>query len=78
MEVTAVSDGDFTFGFWKECPVCGKKFLPVHGHVWRDKRITDRKKLVCTYSCMRVTEREAEANVKPDGRRRRKKEDDEE
>ena len=46
-------------GLWRECPICGKKFLPVVGHVYKDKTDPNRK-LVCTYSCMRESERRAE------------------
>ena len=41
------------------CPICGKKFIPESEHVYKDKSDPDRR-LVCTYSCMRESERRAE------------------
>lgn len=43
----------------RECPICGKKFIPEVDHVYKDKSDPDRR-LVCTYSCMRESERRAE------------------
>lgn len=46
-------------GLWRICPICGKKFLPEVLHAYYDK--TDpNKKRVCTYSCMRESERRLE------------------
>ena len=43
-------------GLWRICPICGKKFLPEVLHVYYDKSDPNRKR-VCTYSCMRESER---------------------
>ena len=43
----------------RECPICGKKFIPEVDHVYRDKSASDGR-FVCTYSCMRESERRAE------------------
>lgn len=57
---------------WRVCPICGKKFLPEALHVYRDKTDPNRK-LVCTYSCMRESERRLEEFRTKNGRRRKKK-----
>ena len=46
-------------GLWRICPICGKKFIPEVEHVYRDKSNPNRPP-VCTYSCMRESERRAE------------------
>lgn len=51
----------------KVCPVCGKEFYPVQLHSYRDRR--DRTKLVCTYKCLRESERIHKANRKKPGRK---------
>lgn len=38
------------------CPVCGKTFVPAPLHAYRDKR-ANTNKLVCSYACMRKSER---------------------
>lgn len=43
----------------RECPICGKKFIPEVDHVYKNKSDPYRR-LVCTYSCMRESERRAE------------------
>lgn len=55
-------------GLWRICPICGKKFLPEVGHVYYDKTDPNRKR-VCTYSCMRESERRLEAKRTKNGRR---------
>lgn len=60
MEVKQVAVEELTLNLTRECPVCGKKFLPVQLHSWKDKTDPNGKRLVCTYHCMRVTERLAE------------------
>lgn len=55
--------------FWYEeplkvCPICKKKFAPAPSHYYK----ISYERLVCSYSCMRVWEREQEAK-----RRRRKR-----
>lgn len=52
-----MADNDLTFNLSRVCPVCGKKFLPVQLHSWKDKTDPNGKRLVCTYPCMRETER---------------------
>lgn len=51
--------GTDSLNLWRECPICGKKFLPEVLHVYRDKTDPNRR-LVCTYSCMRESERRLE------------------
>lgn len=51
---------DWTPQFSRVCPVCGKTFLPAWQHAWRDKTDHNGSRLVCTYSCMRETERRVE------------------
>lgn len=58
------------------CPICGKKFIPEALHVYRDKSNTNRPP-VCTYSCMRESERRLEerrAKTVRRNKKRRKKE----
>ena len=42
----------------KVCPVCGKEFVPAPWHVYKDKRKGGNRKFVCSYGCMRKSERE--------------------
>lgn len=59
-------------GLWRICPICGKKFLPEIRHVYYDK--TDQsKKRVCTYSCMRESERRLEEKRTKAVRRNKKR-----
>lgn len=59
---------------WRVCPICGKKFLPEVLHAYYDKTDTGKnKKLVCTYSCMRESERRLEERRSKDGRRHKRK-----
>lgn len=37
------------------CPICGKSFVPAPEHAWD---IDYGRKLVCSYTCMRVWEKE--------------------
>lgn len=53
----------------KVCPVCGKEFYPVQLHSYKDKR--NKTLLVCTYTCMRESERIHEAGKKKPGRKRK-------
>ena len=48
-----------------KCPVCGKEFFPATLHGYRDAR--NREKLVCTYPCLRESERlhQAALDAKP-------------
>ena len=64
---------DWTPNLSRVCPVCGKVFLPAWQHAWRDKTDPNGARLVCTYHCMRETERRAEeaAKLAKDGRRYR-------
>ena len=40
-----------SLNFTRECPICGKKFIPGSEHVYRDK--TDPyKHFVCSYPCI--------------------------
>lgn len=57
-------------GLWRICPICGKKFLPEVLHVYYDKTDPSQKR-VCTYSCMRESERRLEERRTKDGRRLR-------
>lgn len=41
------------------CSICGKKFIPEAQHVYRDKN-KEHHPPVCTYSCMRESERRLE------------------
>ena len=48
----------------KECPVCGKKFIPAPEHYWKigsHGGMDTRDTTVCSYSCMRKWEKEQEA-----------------
>lgn len=64
--------GTDSLNLWRVCPICGKKFIPEPLHVYRDK--TDPNgKLVCTYSCMRESERRLEERRSKDGRRHKRK-----
>ena len=64
-------DNDLTFNLSRVCPVCGKTFLPVQLHSWKDKTDPNGNRLVCTYHCMRVTERQRdEARSKMKRKRR--------
>ena len=54
-----MAQGDYFLNLWRVCPICGKKFLPEPLHVYKDKSDPDRK-LVCTYHCMRESERRAD------------------
>lgn len=47
------------FNLTRVCPICGKKFIPEVEHVYRDKSNPNRPP-VCTYSCMRESERRQE------------------
>lgn len=51
---------DWTPQFSRVCPICGKTFLPAWQHAWRDKTDHNGSRLVCTYSCMRESERRVE------------------
>lgn len=46
------------------CPICGKTFIPGVGHVYKDKRTYQSGKRVCSYKCMRESERMKEAAKK--------------
>lgn len=39
------------------CPICGKNFIPAPEHGWRVGSEKEYK-LVCSYTCMRVWEKE--------------------
>lgn len=54
-----MAQGDYFLNMWRVCPICGKKFMPEPLHVYKDKSDPDRK-LVCTYHCMRESERLAD------------------
>ena len=41
----------------RKCPICGKNFIPAPYHRW-EIGYTVQHKLVCSYSCMRVWEKE--------------------
>lgn len=45
------------------CPICGKTFIPASLHAYRDKR-TYKTRRVCSYKCMRESERMKEAAKK--------------
>lgn len=61
-------------GLWRICPICGKKFLPEVGHIYYDKTDSSKhKKRVCTYSCMRESERRLDERRTKDGRRHKRK-----
>ena len=51
----------------QKCPVCGKKFIPAPEHYWKigtgPNGIDTRTKNVCSYSCMRVWEKEQIAKM---------------
>lgn len=55
----------------QKCPVCGKKFLPAPMHVWKNENETNKafQKLVCSYTCMRVTEKQKFERLKKQSRR---------
>lgn len=46
----------------KICPICGKRFIPAPEHYWKigtgEYDMETRNRLVCSYSCMRVWEKE--------------------
>ena len=48
------------------CPICGKKFIPAPEHYWKIGQwgSEERTDVVCSYSCMRVWEKEQEAKDK--------------
>ena len=61
-----------SLNFTRECPICGKKFIPGSEHVYRDK--TDPyKHFVCSYPCMRESERRQEERRSRMVRRRKRK-----
>jgi hypothetical protein len=70
MEVAVMGWNEDGLGLWRICPICGKKFLPEVLHVYYDKTDPNQKR-VCTYSCMRESERRLEERHKQDGRRLR-------
>ena len=41
-----------------ECPICGKKFYPAPLHAWKIGSEKAKEKLVCSYTCMRVWEKD--------------------
>ena len=51
-----------------ECPICGKKYIPAPEHAWKigptKERDGSRPTLVCSYTCMRVWEKEMERKEK--------------
>lgn len=58
------------------CPICGKTFIPGSEHVYRDKS-DPYKHLVCSYPCMRESERrQEERRAKMVRRRKRKQKED--
>jgi hypothetical protein len=54
-----MSWGVDSLNLWRVCPICKKKFIPEVQHVYRDKTNPSRPP-VCTYSCMRESERRQE------------------
>lgn len=64
--------GTDSLNLWRVCPICGKKFLPEVLHAYYDKTDPSRKR-VCTYSCMRESERRLEERRSKDGRRHKRK-----
>lgn len=50
------------------CPICGKHFVPAIEHMWKIGGWGDiseeRRRNVCSYTCMRKWEKEQEANDK--------------
>lgn len=56
---------------WRVCPICGKKFIPEPLHVYRDKS-KEHHPPVCTYSCMRESERRLEERRAKTARRRKR------
>lgn len=58
------------WGVWvklERCPVCGKEFVPAPLHAYKDQRART-KKLVCSYTCMRKSERMEEYRQKKKGK----------
>lgn len=51
--------GSDSLGLQKVCPICGKNFVAELQHIYRDKSNPSHP-LVCTYPCMRESERRAE------------------
>lgn len=51
---------NWTPTFSRVCPMCGKTFLPAWQHAYKDKTDSNGSRLVCTYHCMRESERRAE------------------
>lgn len=44
--------------YYRECPVCGKRFYVDNANEWGFKRpLKGGTKLICTYSCCRVIDR---------------------
>ena len=44
----------------QKCPVCGKNFIPAPYHYWKVKLSNEKWANTCSYSCMRVAEKENE------------------
>lgn len=51
-----------------KCPICGKTFYPTPEHAYRDKRSPYKK--VCSWGCVRKSERLKEANKQRNSRKR--------
>lgn len=54
-----------------ECPVCGRNFIPAPMHAWTAVDEKYKKVFVCSYSCMRKTEKSSKW-LKPKKTARRK------
>ena len=62
----------------QKCPICGKNFVPAPYHHWKIKKKKSKGvkwENVCSYSCMRVWEKEVEKEeAKKEEEKKKKKE----
>lgn len=66
MRKAKANKNDYEHLVCKECPICGKKFIPAPQHVYRDRRST---KMVCSWSCVCESERLKMAGIKPNSKK---------
>jgi hypothetical protein len=81
-DIYVYADDDDWTKRMRTCPICKKRFLPAPQHAWkignqRDFVDTDDVgkdgKLVCTYTCMRVWEKNRDAKEAEQRKQKRKK-----